>query len=138
MEPLPVIPLQYAHVGVTMRSPKLLLGFTIAAWLSCVAAWVLIVFYEIESVIVTGPLITAMGILLMIVAIRDRAMGHVFLATAHIAICVLLWMLVILFHWSPQAAFDPFVIIGAAYIAGSGIASARLAQKTSRRQPGLA
>lgn len=61
--PMPVIPLEYEHPpeGAAARTSRALRIFTFGTWGACLIAWILIVCVDVESVIVTGPIIAILG-----------------------------------------------------------------------------
>jgi hypothetical protein len=85
------------------------------ALLACAIAWLLIVFVEVESVLFTGPVILTLGVLLIIGGALARDARAVAFGIAHAFICVLFFLLVNLFGWSPGQAKQPFTVMGASY-----------------------
>jgi len=126
--PLPIIPLEYAHVGLPTRPMKRLRSVALFAWLLGLLAWTLIVFVRIDSVLVTGPLIFLTGLMLLISGVQERSVPYLFLAAAHCAVCLLFFVLVNRLDWSEEQAYVPFTVMGAAFVSGSGIATFLLAR----------
>lgn len=121
MEPTPVIPLPYAHIGPP--APALLRLRIVAATASavCLIATVLIITVDVESVVITGPLIFILGVLLLIRAVRANAPRYMILGALHCAICLLFFMLVQLLHWGPPDASKPFAVMGTLYTILMGV-----------------
>ena len=124
-DPLPVIPLEYAPdpAGRLPRVDRWLRFLTHATWMTCVLAWLLILWPTVETVIISGPLIAVLAIAMFLVALRARAQRHMILAAAHGAICLLFFMLVQELHWGPQAARGPFAVMGGIYAAAAAAAT---------------
>ena len=124
-DPLPVIPLEYAAdpAGNTPRLRKWLRFLAHAAWLTCILAWLLILYPTVESVLVSGPLIFLLGAALLIVAWRVGSPRHMILGASHCAICLLFFMLVQQLKWGPGAARTPFAVMGGAYAAAAAAAT---------------
>jgi hypothetical protein len=91
-----------------------------AAWLACVIAW-LILFIHVEPAVVTGPIISVLGIVMLFNAHRTRRRDVLWLGVAHIGLCILFFLLVNLNNWSPAQAFVPFVTMGFSYIAAAAV-----------------
>ena len=124
--PLPVIPLDYAHAHDAR--PRRLRTLThillVSAWLACVAAWLAIVGIDVESVMVSGPAIGALGLALVIAALLGRRAAPAIIGAAHVGICLLFFGLVQWRTWSPAEANLPFVAMGVVHIALSGLVTA--------------
>ncbi len=89
------------------------------AWFACALAEVLIVFYDVESVIVTGPIILVLGLIGILIA---RFAGYLALALVccgNALVCLLFFGLVVLLDWSPSEAETPFVVMGLLYVVGT-------------------
>jgi hypothetical protein len=92
---MPVIPLQYAPASESAAdADHRLRWWVVAAWLACAIAWVLIIAVDVESVIVSGPVIFLIGGWILYRAIRLRSPAHAVLGSTHCAICMLFVMLV--------------------------------------------
>jgi hypothetical protein len=120
-EPMPVIPLEYAPVSPEVRGGKVLRVLVPIAWLACLIAWGLL-FVEVETVLVTGPIIALFGLGMLVGGLRWRSSIHVVLGTMHCAICLLFFMLVLRGRWTPDQSFKPFTAMGGAYLLLSGVA----------------
>src|SRR5262245_10910773 len=92
--PIPTIPLQYAHIGTPIRRDKTLRVLALLAWLTCLLGFVLIVSVHVETVIGTGPLLFMIGLGMFIVALRARRTRYLILGATHCAFCLLFFMLV--------------------------------------------
>ena len=75
----------------------------------------LLMFVDVETVVVTGPTLCATGLLLALVGWRVRLMPAVLLGVGHCSICVLFVMLVNVRNWSPSEATLPFRIMAGMY-----------------------
>jgi hypothetical protein len=115
-DPLPVIPLQYAHVGVPLRSGKALRVLIVLAGLACLLAWALIVTIQAETVLGTGPLIFLLGVAMLAVAVNARSNRCMILGALHCAVCLLFFVVTWRLDWSPDEALKPFTLAGAVYI----------------------
>src|SRR5689334_5441589 len=94
-----------------------------AAWITCVLAWLLILYPTVETVLVSGPLIFALGAALLIVAWQTKSPRHMILGAAYCAICLLFFMLVQQFKWGPGTARTPFAVMGGAYAGAAAAAT---------------
>ncbi len=108
------------------------LGFAWSGWILCLLAWGLI-FHQVESVLVSGPVILFCGFGGMWLARRARHRGALWLGAANCGICLLFIGLVNLLHWSPRHADRPFRIMGAAYV----LATLPAAILVTRAAPGI-
>lgn len=100
-------------------------------WAACAVALLLIVFYDVKSVVVTGPIIAVIGIASVPLGIRGKYAWALLVGVANCAICLLFWMLVLTLDWSPQDAHVPFAVMGLAYT----LATLPLAIRATRRAP---
>src|SRR5688500_1027572 len=118
--PVPVIPLALDYADATGRRRRLWLraGRYAAAfaWLLCAAAWVLLRFVDVETVLVTGPALFLVGTAALTAGLAARRRLLASLGAAHCAVCVLFVALVRLRTWGPDDARDPFTWMGAAYM----------------------
>lgn len=88
----------------------------VASWFCCAMAWLLIVLVDIESVLVTGPLIFLMGAILILLSRNPRFVRGMALGFCHIFVCLLFFGLVQVFHWRPGQAHAPFALMGLCYV----------------------
>ena len=109
-EPIPVIPLQYAEAEHRVRPAWYRAGRVGAAlgWLCCLVAQAFIL-HEVESVIVTGPILFLIGAVLIVSGTFTRDRWMTFIGAGHCTVCVLFFALVNLFSWSPSQARLPFI-----------------------------
>ena len=119
-EPLAVIPLQYAQDGITTRPFKWLRRGVLAAWLACLIASILIVAMDVETVVVSGPVIFLLGLAILITAMRVRSPWHAVIGAGHCAICLLFFMFAWWLDWGPGRASVPFAVMGVVYTLVSG------------------
>jgi ribosomal protein L40E len=89
-----------------------------AAAVDGLIAWLLL-FVKVESVLFTGPILFFLGIILILGSRPVRFWRGGILGVLHCGIFVLLVMLVNLFHWSPDNAKVPFIIMGGMYLLGT-------------------
>ena len=78
---------------------------------TAVVGSLLVMFVDVESVIVSGSLLFLQAVLLAILASRSRTPGFFRLACMHAGFCVLLVALVNIFRWSPSDAEVPFSVL---------------------------
>lgn len=107
---------QRRHVTGTVR-------LLIADLLICLTALGLILGADVRTVLITGPLLSIVGLITTVVAHRARYRTAVFIGAAHCAICVLFVALVNLFQWSPDRAVRPFEVMGTVFTAAVGAAT---------------
>lgn len=120
-DPVPVIPLEYARPeAATSRIWRgIIWTCHLLALLCCAVAWTLLVFVEVESVVITGAMLFILGVLLLVGGAITRPWRAAGFGAAHVAVCVLFVALVNLRNWSPHEAEAPFTAMGAAYTAGA-------------------
>src|SRR4051812_4397137 len=108
-EPVPVIPLEYGSPdrGYATHCASNRVYLVVAAAASSIGA-ALIVLVTVESVLATGPVLLLSGVLLMVGGIRCADYTAVIIGSAHVAICMLFFGLVLWFHWGPGRATQPF------------------------------
>jgi hypothetical protein len=135
-QPIPVIPLEYEHpaVAAVARPSRALRVSAILAWAACMVAWGLLACVDVETVIVTGPIIALLGGMVAVRGIIERRAGFTVLGAAHLGICLLFVVLVNLLRWSPREAFTPFTVMGAMHVLGSGLGSAWMMMPSHWRQ----
>lgn len=108
-----------------------------ASWCVIAATELLIVFYDVEIVIFAGPIICAIALAGIILAIRGKYPPLALLGTAHIAVSLLFVGLVNTLSWSPSEAERPFAVMGGVYALGSFAWTWQLARRAPRvRDPG--
>ena len=121
-DPVPVIPLEYAPPDERPRRLRTWRSVSawclVLSWVCCAAAWGLIVYLEVESVLVTGPILLLLGAALLIGGVVLRRPLTACVGAAHCAVCVLFVALVNLLAWSPSEARWPFTAMGAVYTLG--------------------
>jgi hypothetical protein len=125
-DPAPVIRLDYAKSDgrrpwrIVQRSfPTLVLS----TWAMCVIACIAIAAYDVESVLVSGPVIFILGALLIVAGAILRRHLATLIGAGHCAICLLFFALVNIRHWGPSDAHDPFLAMGALYVLATSIPS---------------
>jgi hypothetical protein len=119
-DPLPVIPLQYATPSAQRRLlPRAIAVFLWMGWGACALAVLLIAAVSVESVLVTGPVLFAFGLLAVLGGIWARSTWGLVAGLGHCAICILFIALVNLLGWSPRTAQEPFLWMGLAYTIAS-------------------
>jgi hypothetical protein len=126
---------QFCHrcgLPLTGESPRAMkLGRTamvarvliVLAWIDCVIGCFLIHNVDIESIVVTGPILAMLGaatIMAGVVASRWRACV---IGLAHVALCTFIFLLIVLLDWGPPQAHRPVLLMSAIYTAGSVPAS---------------
>ena len=116
--PKPVIPLHYAGPITARRERSWLMAARVCVVLSalCVLVGWVLMFVDIESVIVTGPILMLTGLALVLVAWRLRIMPAALLGIAHCSICALFFTLVNVRSWSPRDAEWPFRVMTGIYL----------------------
>jgi hypothetical protein len=137
LEPLPVIPLAYAVPDDSARRFRMALRVCEALGLAVCAIAFTLLFAEVESVLVTGPLIALIGSAMVGMAVHRRDWPRVGLGAGHIGVCVLLIALVNLLHWSPGEAEMPFKWIGGCYLTATACASVALLFRALKTDPQL-
>ena len=113
--PIPVLPLQYAPPAAPRplwrRISRVCL---VAAWVICFAG-VLLLIYETETVVGTGPALFVLGVLVLTGGLLTRQRLAAFVGGCHCGICLLFFGLVNMLGWSPDEARTPFLLMGKLY-----------------------
>jgi len=94
-----------------MRAIRVFVTLDIIAF---AGAWVL-AGVEIETVLVTGVILTLLGAVTAILSGVGGCKPGLILGISHIGFCVLLVFLVNALDWSERDAYEPFLILGAIY-----------------------
>jgi hypothetical protein len=100
------------------RLARLLRLAMVAAAIDGIVAWLLL-FVEVESVLVTGPILCVLGAILVLGSLPIRFRQGWILGAIHCGICGLLVILVNTLNWGPGHAKIPFINIGAIYLVGT-------------------
>ncbi len=79
-------------------------------------AWVLI-FVDVESVVVTGPIIVIAGVVMIVCGCKVHFWAAAVIGVMHVSIALLYVSLVNLLGWGPDEAKLPFMQMGAVYLA---------------------
>jgi hypothetical protein len=93
------------------------------AWPLALAAW-LFSLYEVETVLVSGPVVFVNGAILTLSSILVRHVWGIVLGTTTCGICILFFTLVNLLNWGPAVAAEPFAVMGIIYLFASIIPTA--------------
>jgi hypothetical protein len=119
VEPLPVIPLDYAAEANPRRPAGLLLRILLAlSW--CIAAGAtVLVWFHTESVLGTGPVLMSFALVVILLSAMpsSRHVPSLLLGLAHFSVCLLFFILVQTFSWSPSEAKIPFALMAPAFTA---------------------
>ena len=118
VEPATVVPLAYAAFDLHQDRPRWRRAnrwIAGAAWTTCAVGWLAIVLIGVESVLVSGAVLTSLGVLLVTGGVLTHDRLVIGLGAAHCAVCVLYVVLVTVLNWSPSDAQRPFSIMTAAY-----------------------
>ena len=115
-DPTPILPLQYAtpETNRDSGSTKAVRGLARLCWVLALLGTIAM-FIEVESVILTGPLLATAGGTLLGLSISRRDKRGRFLATAHVFVCFIFFILVAAFSWSPGDAREPFQAMSIVY-----------------------
>ena len=104
-------------LGVRSSWPVTVAVWSLAiAWGVCAIAWVLIVSVDVESVMITGPIVFALGIVAVTTGFSRRYGSSILLGACHVSIVNLFVLLVNIFAWSPSDAETPFAAMGLIYV----------------------
>ena len=90
--------------------------FTILGALNGLVGTYLILFIHVETVAGTGPIESALGLVILIFAIVYRHLVGIILGASMIGISVLLFLLVLTLQWSPSDAKLPFSFVTSIYM----------------------
>jgi hypothetical protein len=117
LPPIPVIPLDYAKPAEAGRRRYLRVA-EIVSITACVIAWAFLTFVDVESVLVSGPVLFLLGAALFVGGLVHRDRRSVVFGAAHASVCLLFVGLVNLFGWGPSEAKHPFALLGGIYAMG--------------------
>ncbi|MBN1343713.1 MAG: hypothetical protein JXQ73_13580 [Phycisphaerae bacterium] len=108
---------------VARRSPRFAQRFGATTlwlgWAVCMIALLLIIFVEVESVLVTGPILMTLGITAAVQGGILRYWPMVLLGLANVGVCLLFFGLVVSLGWSPRESEAPFTIMGTLFTVAS-------------------
>ncbi|MGE5608011.1 MAG: hypothetical protein ACM359_02050 [Bacillota bacterium] len=91
---------------------RTLLGLGI---LCTLCAWLAIPLIDVESVLISGPVLTIIGLTTILYGMRHGYHQVAAVGAGHVAICILFASLVNILSWGPNAAREPFMLMGAIY-----------------------
>lgn len=120
-QPRPVLALEYS----TAKAPpytKANRASMLTAWIIGLVGWIAL-WIETKSVLIFGPALLLSGTVLLIFAMLAKSTLRIVLAGSHLGICLLLFSLALILHWSPQEAQWPFIILASIYIVAASILS---------------
>lgn len=121
--------------SASTRGASLVRTIIIAATVVSMVGWGLL-FAEVRSVLVTGPIVLVLGLILLIRSIRLHFPSGLALGILHCAVPILLTLLVAAMSWSPEESKWPFVGIGGLYLAATlPLANAAYWLVPTRRDP---
>ena len=120
-DPVPVLALKYAPASADDRPRWRAVAriCLVLAWMTCLVAAFLIAQVDVESVLVTGPMLFTFGLGSLLAGALTRQRLPLFLGVAHCSVCILFFFLVLMLEWSPQQARTPFIIMGSLYTLGA-------------------
>jgi energy-converting hydrogenase Eha subunit E len=108
---------------VVRRYPRLAQRFGAitlwVGWFVCMTALLLIVLVEVESVLVTGPILMTLGIAATVLGGVLRYWRMSLLGLAYIGVCLLFFGLVVSLGWGPRESKIPFVAMGTLFTIAS-------------------
>ena len=84
--------------------------------LLCLGGWVRML-KEVRSVVISGPLILAVGVVILIGGAVTGRRSAIVIGACHCGIVALFVGLVNLLHWSPHNAEAPFMVMGTIHCA---------------------
>ena len=114
-EPRPVIALDYAPPSPRATIWRAIVRWTVPlSWLCCVVGTFAIL-VEVESVLVSGPVLFVLGLLTLIGGKMTGRRWVTGLGWGHVGICILYVGLVNLRGWSPSEAEAPFAVMSIVY-----------------------
>jgi hypothetical protein len=87
----------------------------VATWLACVVACILIPAVDIESIVATGPIIAALGVVTGVMARKNRLSRTSLIGFVHAGFCLFIFLLIVTLRWGPPQARHPVLIIGGLY-----------------------
>ena len=116
--PKPVIPLEYARPTTSHRGQWWWFASrwgVVLSGLCLLVGWVLM-FFEVETVVVTGAILFLLGLALALSGWRLKLLPAVMLGIGHCSICMLFLTLVNVRQWSPREAEIPFRVMAGFYL----------------------
>lgn len=82
-------------------------------WLCGLAAWLLIILWDVETVLVTGPVLLICANAAFWVGRHARYWPGFVIGIVFVCACILFFTLVQVYDWMPSDADQPFTILGA-------------------------
>ncbi len=73
-------------------------------------------FIDVETIVITGPILSIFGIFGTIACVRKRYDFGAWIGASGPAICLVIFLIIQLFNWGPAAAQEPVPPIGAFYM----------------------
>lgn len=75
-----------------------------------------IMLYDVESVLVLGPILALTGTVGFMLAFIARAWPWTFIMASQVGICILFFLCVNILKWGPSDARQPFAVMGVIYL----------------------
>jgi|GEM_PF-3977571 len=75
-----------------------------------------IMLYEVESVLVLGPILAFTGTVGFMLSFIARAWLWTLIAASQVGVCILFFLCVNLLKWGPADAREPFAVMGIIYL----------------------
>ncbi len=99
--------------------------FTIATVITCLASYVAIIVYGVESVLGTGPIIFTLGVVVLHLGTKHRHPPGIRFGYFIILSVFCLLLLVWIADWGPRDARTPLLILGAIFVVSVFVLSNR-------------
>jgi len=99
----------------TARPVTLLRWLLAASWLVCAAGTIAVAVLSAKTVLISGAVLLMLAAAILVLARYTRSGMCAWIALAHLGICILFYLLVVLRNWNPAQAQALFAIMGAIY-----------------------
>ncbi len=95
------------------RTARVLL---VSSWLTCFVGALLIPTVDIESIILTGPILSVLGSATLVAGLVAERRRTSLVGSGHICLCLFMFLLIAGMGWSQRQAYYPALAIASAYV----------------------
>lgn len=89
--------------------------FAILAWISVLVTTIIVIAVDVEVILGMGPLIVGLALAMIVPGFFLRSKRVLLLMMAHVAVCVGVFLMIVLLRLNQREAFVPTAIIGAVW-----------------------
>lgn len=115
------------------RMPLAYAFLTVTTVIACLASYVTLIIFDVQSVLVTGPVLLVLGIILLVWAAKQDHHGGVRLGYFIIVSLICLLLLTWIADWKPSDARAPLLALGAIFVIATFVLSNRSFAQAPKR-----